>query len=111
MKQILQGINLGQLSDGFAGRVINDALADAAADIKNRGGDGKPRKLVIELTFIPDANGRVEIDTQVSVKAPKYRPPSTMAKINDHAGGFLFSPDCSENPDQLTTNDITHEEE
>lgn len=102
----LDGMTLNMLSDGYAGRVIEEGLADIIRDINERGHDGKARKLVIELTLVPEDKGRVSIDTQVKTKLPAYRPPQTVAKLDDRAGGLVFNSDCSENPDQLTVNDL-----
>jgi hypothetical protein len=107
MKVPLQGISISQLSDGFAGRAIDKALGEVCRDIDDRGSDGKARKVVITLTLTPERQkGHVEIDTQVQTKMPAFRPPTTKGKLDDRAGALVFNPDCSENPDQLTTNDI-----
>ena len=109
-KTCLQATSLSALADGFAGRAIDKALSEVSRDIDDRGADGKARKLTIILTFTPEGEGIVDIDCQVTTKMPAFRPPKTTAKLNEAAGGLLFNPDCSENPDQLTTNDVKLDE-
>jgi hypothetical protein len=106
MKVPLQGVSISQLSDGYAGRAIDKALGEVCRDIDDRGGDGKCRKVIITLTMTPAGSGKVEIDVQVTNKMPAFRPPTTMAKLDDKVGGLVFNPDASENPDQMTMTDI-----
>lgn len=103
----LQGMTLNMLSDGFAGRVIEEGLAAVVKDLEARGHDGKDRKLTIQLTFSPEDKGRVGIDVQVATKFPALRPPKTAARIDSRAGGLIFNPECSENPEQQTFADRT----
>lgn len=95
-------VTLATLADGFAGRAIDSGLSRIMDDIVNRGHDGQKRTLTIKINFTPDDKGRSSIDVDVSVKTPGYRPPKTIAKYDQQAGGLVFSPDCAENPDQLT---------
>lgn len=99
-------LSLNLLADGYAGSAIDAGLKRVQEDIIDRGSDGQARALTIKLVFTPEDKGRCKIDLDVSVKCPGYRPPATVAKYDQRAGGLVFSPDCSENPDQLTTNDI-----
>lgn len=105
-KTPLQGISLSQLADGYAGKAIDSALLEVVNDIDSRGDDGKPRKVLIELTLEPQGKGYVDIDVQVRTKMPAFRPPTTKAKIDNRVGGLVFNSDCRENPSQMTTNDI-----
>lgn len=93
---------LSKLGDGFAGVVIDAALADIYRDVNDRGSDGKPRKLVVTYTFTPGTNGHCEVDVQTATRLPAYQPPKTVAKLNLAAGSLMFNPDVSNNPDQLT---------
>lgn len=102
----LQSMTLNMLSDGYVGKVFEEGLGSVVKDLIDRGHDGKPRKLVLTLTMVPQDKGRVEIDAQVTTKAPAFRPPKTVAKLDANAGGLMFNPDMAENPDQMTTNDI-----
>jgi len=99
-KVIVQGLTLTQLADGYAGKAIDSALKRITDDIQDRGHDGKPRLLTVKITFTPDPSGRCEIEVDAGVKCPGYKPPKTVAKIDQRAGGLIFNPDCSENPDQ-----------
>jgi len=105
----LQAISLAQLSDGYAGKAIDAALEQVVRDLQDRGEDGIARKVTITITLKHVGAGRVDIDTQVATRAPAYRPPKTQAKMDARAGGLMFSPDCSENPDQRTFNDLPDE--
>lgn len=98
----LQGMTLNMLSDGFAGRVIDQGLAALVKDIEERGHDGKDRELNVKLVFTPEGEGRVEIDVQVQTKLPALRPPKTSTKFDKRSGGLVFNPDCADNPDQTT---------
>lgn len=102
----VQGMTLNMLADGYAGKAIDAGLRRVTEDVIDRGHDGKPRTLTIKLTFTPDATGRCEIAVDVGVKCPGYKPPPTVAKYDQSFGGLAFSPDCAENPDQTTINDI-----
>lgn len=102
----LQGMTLAMLSDGYAGKAIDAGLREIERDLMERGQDGQKRTLTIKVTFDPDEKGRVDIDTQVGVKTPAFRPPKTQAKLDQRAGGLMFNPDCSENPDQTTFADL-----
>jgi hypothetical protein len=102
VKKLLQTVSLAQLSDGYAGRVIDEALQEAHKDLYQRGSDGKPRKVVITITLQPEANNQVDIDVQAKTAFPPMRPPSTKAKLDMNAGGLIFNPDCADNPDQMT---------
>jgi hypothetical protein len=51
-------------------------------------------------------NARVDLDVQVTTKAPAYRPPKTQAKYDATAGGLVFNTECRENPDQMTLSDL-----
>lgn len=109
MKVPLQGVSLSQLSDGYTGKAVDVALATVAKDISDRGDDGKPRTVTLTLTFTPAGKDRVDVDTQVAFKVPPLHPPKTQAKFDHKAGGLIFNPDCSENPDQQTFADIDQE--
>lgn len=101
-----QAISLAQLSDGYAGKAIDAALEQIVRDIQDRGEDGIARKVTVCLTLKHVGAGHVEIDTQVTTKVPAYRPPKTTAKLDARAGGLMFNPDCTDNPDQRTFGDL-----
>lgn len=106
MRVPLQGVSITQLADGYAGKAIDAAINAVVKDIADRGDDGLARKVTIQFTFVPTAAGRVDIDVQVKNSVPALRPPKTQAKIDLAAGALVINPDCSENPDQLTFNDL-----
>lgn len=110
MKMPLQAKCLSMLSDGYAGRVIDAALAAINADMVERGDDGKPRKLVLTLTFTPEGSGQTDVEIDVQTKVPALKPPKTIAKYDHAAGGLLFNPDCRDNPEQMTFNDLRDKE-
>lgn len=106
----IQGMSLSMLADGYAGRAIDSGLEQIARDILDRGHDGQKRVLTIKVTFEPADKGRCSIDLDVGVKIPGYRPPTTVAKYDQAAGGLVFNPEASENPDQMTIGDAHAEE-
>lgn len=97
----LQGLTLGSLSEGYAGKVIDDALTDVTRDLVRRGHDGKKRTVTITLDFIPDGDtAQCQIDVNVGVKLPGYRPPKTIARFDQAAGGLVFRTESAGHPDQ-----------
>lgn len=101
-KVSLQAVNIAALADGYAGRAIDQAIAEVVKDIGERGDDGKARTVNVKLTFTPDGKRQVEIDVQATHKVPAIRPPRTVARLGKRVGELEFNPDCSDNPDQLT---------
>lgn len=97
----LQATTLSMVSEGLLGKCIDREIKRAFDDISARGGK-KTRQVFITVDITPGEEGRIEIDGQVKSKLPAYRPPTTQAKLNTQDGGIMFSPDCSENPDQMT---------
>lgn len=100
-KRTLQALTIASLADGFAGRAIDSGLKRVFEDIDDRGDDGKSRTLTVKLTFTPGGGGTVSIDVDTAVKLPSYRPQKTLAKLDHRTGGLAFSPDASENPEQM----------
>lgn len=105
----LQETTIASLGDGLAGKCIDDALAEVTRDISRRGADGKPRKVVIEITMTPDEHLSVDIDVQVTTKLPPMRTPGTRSKYSAAVGGYVFNTDCANNPDQMTLSDLEDE--
>jgi hypothetical protein len=103
-KVLMQAVNVAQLSDGYVGKLLDKAFLDVCNDIDDRP-DGKVRKIVLTLSIKSAGEGRVKISPDVNVKMPSMVPPETIAKIDMNAGGFVFNPDVSENPDQSTINE------
>lgn len=96
---------LNALGDGFAGKAIDQCLAEINHDLMERSSDGKVRKLVVTYTFEPTGSGAVEIDVKTKTTLPAYQPPKTVAKLDHRAGGLMFNPEVASNPDQQTLTD------
>lgn len=97
----IDSVSLNLLSDGLAGRMIDAELMRINKDLVDRGHDLQPRKLKIELTF--KANGAfLAVKVKAKAELPPLESPPTTAKYNQQAGGYVFSPDCADNPDQQT---------
>ena len=106
MKVHLQGTTIGSLSDGYVGRLLDEAIGQVVRDIDERGQDQQVRKITLEISFKPQTNGLCKIMPTVCVKVPKLVPPETIAKLDKNAGAFAFNPDLAENPDQSTFADL-----
>ncbi|AMV29316.1 hypothetical protein VT84_33280 [Gemmata sp. SH-PL17] len=98
--------SLNALGDGYAGKAIDKCLDAINRDLIDRGHDGNARKLVVTYTFQPDTQGRLKILCKTKTTLPDYSPPETVAKYDQRAGGYVFNADNSENPDQMTLNDL-----
>lgn len=105
-RQILDWRSIGLLADGLFGRQIDQELLRVYSDVDDRGQDGLPRKVTIELTFHPEAKGVTNIDPKVAAKLPPQRGYMTQAKLDRTVGGMLFNPSCAANPDQTTFQDM-----
>ncbi len=103
---VLQATSLAALSDGYVGRIIDADLKRIFDDINDRGTDMKVRELTVTLKFKPDGYDGLSIGAATKVKLPNQVPPVTVCKLNTVAGGMVFNPDCSNNPDQMTTADL-----
>lgn len=110
MKVPLDAQHLHLLSDGFTGRILDSAFAEVCKDLEQRGHDGQPRKIDLSMSF-KKKDGAIIIEPQVKTTLPPQRPPVTVAKYSDHAGGILFNPDVPANPDQGTFADVRGEAE
>lgn len=108
-KQFLQTDNIGDVSEGYVGKAIDAKLAEIYKDIEDRGTDGQTRSLKIELKFKQVDKDHVEITAVVDSKVPAHKPIKTMAKLDAKAGGFNYSPDVANNPEQKTFRDMANE--
>ena len=90
---------LNKLSDGLLGRMIDGELERINHDIINRGHDGQARKLKIEIEFKVKGD-RLVAKPRVKADLPTLEAPPTIAKYDQKAGGFMFSPDDASNPEQ-----------
>jgi hypothetical protein len=100
--------SVGDLNDGAAEAIINREIQTAVRDIDDRGHDGKPRKVVIEITMQQNKgdDGRITVDLDVAAQAkvPPRRTGTTVAKPFEKDGkvALLFQEFNAENPDQGT---------
>ena len=97
--------NLGQLDNGIAGKAIDRALSVAVSDLEDRGADGKPRKVTIEIEMSKLSNG----DSLTTLKAwpslPKMQTMGTRCAFRADEKGemvLVFSAQAPDNPDQET---------
>lgn len=105
MKELLTAESLGELSEGYVGKMIQRALSDVTKDIYDRGHDRQKRKIVLTLEFV-SKDDKIYISPSVKTSVPAFVPPMTIAKFNLDANGIEFSPDVAENPDQGTIDDL-----
>ncbi len=104
MQQTLSLATIGDLDNGTARAIIDKAIAEAVADIDDRGDDGKPRKIKIEIELKQMDNGQVESAVQASAVVPARRTASTFAKVrkNKDKAQLLFQDLASDDPNQTT---------
>lgn len=108
MQKTLSLETLGELDSGAAGVVIDAAIRTAVADIDDRGEDGKPRKVVIELTLSKMDNGLLAAHVEADARLPKRRTNSTLGKVSVSRGqpSMVFSA-YGGDPEQSTIDDYT----
>lgn len=96
---------IGDLDNGFARTVIDEALRRAAHDIEQRGEDDKPRKVLITIEMKKlDANA-VAILFSAEAKLPPFKLNPTVALSSPAVGGgctLHFRADNGARPDQPT---------
>jgi len=56
VKELLTAESLGNLSEGYVGKMLQRALSDVTKDIYDRGHDRQKRKIVLTLDFAQRAN-------------------------------------------------------
>jgi len=110
VKELLTAESLGNLSEGYVGKMLQRALSDVTKDIYDRGHDRQKRKIVLTLDFVTK-DDKIYISPSVQTKMPAFVPPMTIAKFNNAANGIEFSPVVADNPEQGTFNDIDEETE
>ena len=96
---------VAELAGGQAEAIVNAALRAAVRDTEDRGADGKPRKVTIELEL--KKIGRDGTGVAVFVRAKTTLPPyATDPTIGDLGSGdrgqaeLNFSPVAPDHPDQ-----------
>lgn len=109
MEAALSLETLGELDEGRARAVIDHEIAKAVSDLEDRGDDGQPRKVSIELVIV-----KLEGIAAASVKAQAKLPPlhtgATAAKFRHEKGQpqLQFQTMCAEDPDQATFPELDH---
>lgn len=101
---------IGQLSEGLFGRIVDAEFRRVANDMDERGTDGKPRKVVIEIIQQYDnETKRYVIKPVCKSTIPPQKGFATHASIEfdgvKRSHVTLFNPSSSE-PDQTTIGDI-----
>lgn len=111
MQQTLSLATIGDLDNGTARAIIDKAIAEAVADLDDRGDDNKPRKVKIEIELKRMDNGQVDSAVQASAVLPARRTASTFAKIRQTAGKakLLFQDMDREDPNQTTIDEHMQE--
>jgi hypothetical protein len=105
----LTGQTVNMLSDGYVGKILDEALSTVVRDLLDRGHDGKARNITLKLVFSSPAEGMVEIGAEATIKLPNMKPPKTLAKFDSLAGGLMFNPEVAGSPDQKTFSDAEAE--
>lgn len=96
---------LGDLDEGLAGAAVNRDIASAIRDAEDRGlEDGKPRKVIVELSFEKVSKDQMTVTLESSWKGPKLRtnPTSCRVQLTTKGPSLVFRPDNREHPDQMT---------
>lgn len=78
--------NLGDLDSGHARAVVDAAIRLAAADLDDRGEDGKPRQVNIILSMVKMDNGLTAVHIEAESKLPRRRTHSTLAQVKQEDG-------------------------
>jgi hypothetical protein len=104
MQQTLSLDTIGDLADGTARAIIDKAISEAVADLDDRGDDGKPRKIKIEVELKQMDNGLTESAVQACAVVPARRTPSTVAKVKKtrDKAQLTFQDMASDDPNQTT---------
>jgi len=85
--------------------IINAALSAAIRDVEDRGDDGKPRKVVIEVIFEKlDGSSTVTANVAAKFTAPPYKTKPTVGnlELDGNQWAMSFNPNNAKNPDQKT---------
>ena len=107
MKRTLEMKDLADLDGGRVGINVNNSLATIAHSLKKRPGDDTPRKLLIEIEFIPVMNDEGQLDSadcraSVATKLPKYRAGMVSLGLSDDNNEMLWNDHSEDNVHQHT---------
>lgn len=106
--------SLGELDCGTARAVIDKAIADAMADLDDRGEDGKPRQVNIMLVLARLDAGKssmVGAHIEAEAKLPKRRTASTIGLLRTNANQtqMIFNDLSPTDPHQRTVDEFSKE--
>ena len=71
---------IGNLTDGQAGHAIDAAIARAVADLDDRGDDGKPRVVTVNL-ILQKQRGIPSAEVTAKASLPTYRTERTACRV------------------------------
>lgn len=98
--------SLGELDNGFARAIIDEAIQRAANDTEQRGlQDEKPRKVIITLEFRKINDHSCVINVNADAKIPPLKLSTTFAEtrpIGKGKSNIAFREDNPDRPDQPT---------
>lgn len=100
---------LANLDSGASGVIIDAAIREAVRDLDDRGGeDGKPRKVVIELTLKPLDNGQCAVHVFAQAKIPPRNTAGTIGAIRSKADRpeLFFNDLATRDPSQRTIDEV-----
>lgn len=77
---------LGLLDDGRAKVIIERAMAEAVADLEDRGADGRPREITIKIKLEQEAEDAYSISVEAGTKRPGWKTTPHAAKARKQRG-------------------------
>lgn len=104
MQEPVNARSLADLANGAAEAIINAAIKQAVMDMDDRAHeDGKPRMVMIQLTFQKDED-QVFVYVDAQAKMPPRRTPRTIAEVHvlDNGPTLQFQTMDAGNPRQRT---------
>lgn len=96
---------LGALDGGMVGGMIDHHLSEAVRDCEDRGPrDGKPRKVLIEITISSVNEGQMSVGVKCHNKLPPMVTADTVANVRyeQQKPALFFEALSPEDPDQQT---------
>jgi hypothetical protein len=105
--------SLGEIDAGAARAIIDREIAVAVNDLDDRGEDGQPRKVAIQLTLKKSKGGYVEAHVDAQAKLPPRRTAPTIGVLaqDGRSVGLMFQESNPDNPDQPTFPMMDNDEE
>jgi hypothetical protein len=101
-RETLQLDTIGELDGGRAAGIINAAIKAAVADLDDRGGDTKARKVNISIEMKMDKNGHIFVSTQAKTQLPPYQTGGTLGamRVTKNGPQLEFQPLAPDDPSQ-----------